>query len=167
MRCIAVSLVALLPLSCVAADGWKPTSAPLVVTVVGEDVSSEQLEAVMEGARRWDEALGRRVIDVRVASSSSSRCGRVSLSFADLQGVTNGTTIRLDCRASIQLRQGLSPAYMAVVAAHELGHALGLDHDSDERSLMYTSAPYDGGTIPRADVEYVQSLLETPRDGGF
>jgi predicted Zn-dependent protease len=91
----------------------------------------------------------------------------VNLSFVSLHGVTNGTTTRLDCRATIELRQDLSPAYMAVVAAHELGHALGLDHDSDERSLMYKSAPYDGGTIPRADLEYVESLLEPAHDAGF
>jgi hypothetical protein len=167
MRCISVSFLALLVVSCIQEDGWKPTAAPLEVTVVGQDLRDEQVQAVIEGAARWEKALGRPVIRLRVASSARARCGQVVLSFASLQGVTNGTTTRLDCRASIQLREGLSPAYMAVVAAHELGHALGLDHDGDERSLMYTSAPYDGGTIPRPDVEYVQSLLETPHDAGF
>ena len=166
MRRIVLSL-SLLMVSCIQEDGWKPTSAPLEVNIIGQELDDAQVQAVIEGAARWERALGRPVIRLRIAQAAPRRCGQVDLSFEPLRGVTNGTTMRLDCRASIQLRQDLSPAYMAVVAAHELGHALGLDHDSDERSLMYMSAPHDGGTIPRPDVDYVKSLLETSPDAGF
>lgn len=38
----------------------------------------------------------------------------------------------------------LSPEYLAVVGAHELGHLLGLGHDSKPENIMYAPAPLDG-----------------------
>uniref|UniRef100_UPI00398F2B1F neutrophil collagenase-like isoform X2 n=1 Tax=Pristiophorus japonicus TaxID=55135 RepID=UPI00398F2B1F len=48
-----------------------------------------------------------------------------------------------------------------LVAAHEFGHSLGLDHSDDENALMfpfYTYVDTDGYTLPNDDVQGIQSL---------
>uniref|UniRef100_UPI00398E3A53 collagenase 3-like n=1 Tax=Pristiophorus japonicus TaxID=55135 RepID=UPI00398E3A53 len=48
-----------------------------------------------------------------------------------------------------------------LVAAHEFGHSLGLDHSDDENALMfpfYTYVETDGYTLPNDDVQGIQSL---------
>ncbi|MCF0240508.1 MAG: matrixin family metalloprotease, partial [Streptococcus gallolyticus] len=41
-------------------------------------------------------------------------------------------------------------------AEHELGHAIGLDHDDDEQSVMQSSGSYYG--IQDVDIQKVQEL---------
>jgi hypothetical protein len=155
--------LAVLPLlftfACESHPSWRPSSAPLEVVVVGQ-ASDAQIEALVAGAERWHARLGTDVIHVVIAPDAEPRCGRVEVSFVPLRGLANGSTLRGRCSASIVLQGDLSATYLPVVAAHELGHALGLDHDAEPESLMYTSAPRDGGHITSAAAAYVSALLE-------
>ncbi|XP_028656004.1 matrilysin-like [Erpetoichthys calabaricus] len=52
-----------------------------------------------------------------------------------------------------------------LVAAHELGHSLGLDHSSNPIALMYPTYKYvntNGYQLPKDDVEGIQSIYGKP-----
>lgn len=51
------------------------------------------------------------------------------------------------------------------VAAHEIGHVLGLDHSSDRNALMYASYRRQNSDLSRDDVQAIQYLYG-PRGGG-
>lgn len=157
MRCL---LFAMLWLAGCSEEGWRPTHAPLDVALTSPDMTDAQLAAIMLAVDRWNDELGAEVIRLRVAPGAEPECGRVDLAFEVMPGTANGTTVRGECRASIVLESHLFPKYMSIVGAHELGHALGLDHEGPDDSLMNASAPFDGGFISESSRDYVRELLK-------
>ena len=128
----------------------------------------------------WQSVSGLNLVQVADSAASDIRIG-----FADLP--TNGgeigntsyysdgitfapdVVVRLEDPTALPLTEGVTGlAYagtyttMYQVALHEIGHALGMDHNGDAGSIMYPSAGLWNPNLDITDVQGIEALYGTP-----
>lgn len=139
---------------CSTATQGTPCSARVVVTSWASGFTPEEDAAIRSGAAMWEAATGGAVaFEWMPQGRVQFRRGPVAY---DMLGVTEGDAITIDA-GNVPPGVGLSG-----VAAHELGHVLGVPHSSDQNALMY-------GTVHgcmRVTNGDVSALLEHWRKNG-
>lgn len=149
---------------------WQPQDFPLHV-VVDRRLSGTQQAALQEAVLRWNTAVGEaafsvdREIDWYDLELLDPVDSTVYVMLADLpdrddtviQGWASLTYDGCHITHVLTFLDVAVPDEDAMlVFEHELGHALGLDHDEWEPSIMWHYANSSGGLIMPDDVTYIR-----------
>lgn len=150
---------------------WRGEDFPLDV-VISENVSDDNRSTVMDSIQEWNmaarsdvfafredipwdstELLTRRRATIYVSSLDLPDTGAPDSTQAETILHWRRTTIT---DATLTLDVALSRNDARLVVLHELGHCLGLSHDTWRPSVMYRYAPQSGGRIMDDDLNFVR-----------
>lgn len=142
---------------------WSSNSANVYIETTNETL----IEAYEEAINAWN-ATG--VFTFNLISDESSAdiiatdysdASSKAAGFAETEtnALTNRIThvdVKLNTYYLTENDYGYTHDRIVYTAEHELGHAIGLDHDDDEQSVMQSSGSYYG--IQDVDIQKVQEL---------
>lgn len=139
---------------------WRQEDFPLIVAA-DDTVDDSDRFAMVNAVYVWNERVGREVF---VYSDSLLIGHQITFSQSDVPDITQGITQAICWQrsyegrmleAQITIDDLTPPSDSAIVLIHELGHALGLTHDSFIGSVMYPSAVDSAGVILEDDARFV------------
>lgn len=152
-----LALLLLLALGCRQQVNWLPDPpwSTVPITVEWSAIDSTFDSSLVDAMGVWNHAAGCAVLvrahndasaNVSVSSYDGSICGSSARTDLDNPGAGAGASRCTSDRAEVKFREmeSLMPVY--VLAAHEFGHVLGLDHDRS--ALMQAEPPLDGMLWP-------------------
>lgn len=133
---------------------WEAEDLPLMIWV-DEDCANWEA-AIRFGSNSWNGGSAQPLfLSVDVIDTSGLRFGGSGIVLVrHLYGDGNPRTRLLyeDGRligATVELPDGFTPVWQFRIAAHELGHVLGIDHSSDPNDVMYPNPDSPAGwTFP-------------------
>lgn len=142
---------------------WSSNSANVYIETTNETL----IEAYEEAINAWN-ATGvftfnlvsdESSADIIATDYSDASSKAAGLAETETNALTNRIThvdVKLNTYYLTENDYGYTHDRIVYTAEHELGHAIGLDHDDDEQSVMQSSGSYYG--IQDVDIQKVQEL---------
>jgi hypothetical protein len=117
------------------AERWRATGRVELVVMAAEYTSEAEAAAEL-----WAEAAGKPVFSVVTYPGVERECDRVYLDLGSYPDQPRAGRAASDwCRTDITIDVPRARSMTALIA-HELGHALGAEHNPSEASAMHESA---------------------------
>lgn len=139
---------------------WRQQNFPLSISH-DDSLDDADILALHAAVRSWNRAIG-----TPVFRTMDEHWGAVHVRqhFLDnpspnliLQGLAwREYTDANYTRCVITLNSETEDFETEIVLLHELGHALGLEHDSWRESIMYSNAVASGGRIMQDDIQFIR-----------
>jgi hypothetical protein len=150
-------------------DAWN--AGPRTSNTGHKTLEDERLaiNAEMESLRRLENSLNQRVREINVLVERLNRLARVlnlGASQFDAIGASRGEIFEggvyyVDERGrGIDVYEFGSREKLIMLLAHELGHALGLDHLDDSEAIMYKYNVNSIGRASRSDLDALEALCQ-------
>lgn len=152
---------------------WRPNNFPLRV-VVDPEMRQERRNVVRQAIDEWNSIVE---LQVFIYSEGQQTGGNGTIWITETLLPTNncgdqlyGLSTRYYERdwfgfithihhSKIQLHNSVPNDRILSTTVHELGHSLGLQHDSEMSSIMYPLNLQERGWITQEDVNYVRQMI--------
>ena len=145
---------------------WSSNSAKVYIETTDETLVSAYEEAInawnATGAFTFNLVEDESSADIVATEYSDASSKAAGLAETETNALTNQIThvdVKLNTYYLLENDYGYTHNRIIYTAEHELGHAIGLDHDDDEESVMQSSGSYYG--IKSVDIEKVNEIYNS------
>lgn len=145
---------------------WSSNSANVYIETTDEVLVSAYEEAInawnATGAFTFNLVEDESSADIVATEYSDASSKAAGLAETETNALTNQIThvdVKLNTYYLLENDYGYTHNRIVYTAEHELGHAIGLDHDDDEESVMQSSGSYYG--IQSVDIEKVNEIYNS------
>ncbi|WP_045798057.1 matrixin family metalloprotease [Streptococcus equinus] len=145
---------------------WSSNSANVYIETTDEALVSAYEEAInawnATGAFTFNLVEDESSADIVATEYSDASSKAAGLAETETNALTNQIThvdVKLNTYYLLENDYGYTHNRIVYTAEHELGHAIGLDHDDDEESVMQSSGSYYG--IQSVDIEKVNEIYNS------
>lgn len=145
---------------------WSNNSANVYIETADETLVSAYEEAInawnATGAFTFNLVEDESSADIVATEYSDASSKAAGLAETETNALTNQIThvdVKLNTYYLLENDYGYTHNRIVYTAEHELGHAIGLDHDDDEESVMQSSGSYYG--IQSVDIEKVNEIYNS------
>lgn len=145
---------------------WSNNSANVYIETTDETLVSAYEEAInawnATGAFTFNLVEDESSADIVATEYSDASSKAAGLAETETNALTNQIThvdVKLNTYYLLENDYGYTHNRIVYTAEHELGHAIGLDHDDDEESVMQSSGSYYG--IQSVDIEKVNEIYNS------
>lgn len=110
-----------------------------ITVYINSDMTQENQDVAIDAILTWNNVMGEAVFSPVISDTPVNRsiCGTIYVSTHDLPKNYVGYTWWSKCSAECQFEPQLSKKIATITMIHELGHALNLRHEKDEKSVLH------------------------------
>lgn len=144
---------------------WSKTSATVYIETQNQTLIAAYQEAIevwnSTGAFTFELVTDKSQVNIVLGENSNGQTQAAGLTETQINPITNrlmSANVTLNTYYLLENDYGYTYERIVNTAEHELGHAIGLNHDDNEDSVMQSSGSYFG--IQDVDVQAVQTLYQ-------